>query len=287
MKKIIATILAIIIAVSALSLIASANAKPFMNWKQFDNQDHDNGNHYAFGHISPGKSNPKYLNSTMVRVDANVTGFGTEKAIGTARAQTKTVVINGTEVHEGASATAIWTTNTSRPINSIRDKGNFTYSFCTAKLVTQNVTGLNIGTSDFFINGTWTVYNVTTTFTVVTDANGDVVSRNHNQNAVALATKAYGELNVTGNWAAFKLSITGVKDVTGKVLAEKITQRGFNSFKIENDQTNTVTPTDIKGIAKAYGSMPGNGNYDQRMDYNFNYKIDITDLATAAANLNL
>jgi hypothetical protein len=40
-------------------------------------------------------------------------------------------------------------------------------------------------------------------------------------------------------------------------------------------------------VAGAYGTMPGYGNYDQRMDYNFNYRIDICDLATAAANINV
>ncbi len=278
MKKIIATLFAIIIAVSALSIVATANAKPFMNWKQFS----DNGHHYAYGHYFQST----HIQSSLVREDGNVTDFGTEKVIGTLRAQTKNVVINDTEFQEGASANAIWTANTSRPINSHKAKGNFTYTFYTARLVNQNVTGLEIGNSNFFINGTWTVYNVTTTLKIITDENGDVISKNQNQNAVALANKAYGELNVTNNGKDFKLSITGVKDLTGKILAQKTTQRDFNPFKIENDDTDTVTSTDVKGIAKAYGAMPGNGNYDQRMDYNFNYKIDITDLSTAAAKLN-
>jgi hypothetical protein len=31
--------------------------------------------------------------------------------------------------------------------------------------------------------------------------------------------------------------------------------------------------------------MPGWGNYDQTMDFNLNYRIDITDVATVAANV--
>jgi hypothetical protein len=31
--------------------------------------------------------------------------------------------------------------------------------------------------------------------------------------------------------------------------------------------------------------MPGWGNFDQKMDFNGNYKIDIADLTTVAANV--
>jgi hypothetical protein len=48
----------------------------------------------------------------------------------------------------------------------------------------------------------------------------------------------------------------------------------------------TVTPADLSSIVNAYGSMPGWGNYDLRMDYCLHYQIDICDLSTAAANLN-
>ena len=38
-----------------------------------------------------------------------------------------------------ASATAIWTTNNSRPISSVRSKENFTYVFYTARLANASV----------------------------------------------------------------------------------------------------------------------------------------------------
>jgi hypothetical protein len=61
----------------------------------------------------------------------------------------------------------------------------------------------------------------------------------------------------------------------------------FNPFSVNNDVTaTTVTKADVASVVSAYGSSPGWGNYDQRMDYNMHYKIDITDLATAAANVN-
>jgi hypothetical protein len=60
----------------------------------------------------------------------------------------------------------------------------------------------------------------------------------------------------------------------------------FNPFMINSGSSTIVTTADLNSVVKAYGSMPGWGNYDQRMDYNFNFKIDICDIATAAANVN-
>jgi hypothetical protein len=59
----------------------------------------------------------------------------------------------------------------------------------------------------------------------------------------------------------------------------------FNPFKITDDLTSSVSKTDLTTVAKCYGNMPGWGNYDQKMDFNFNYRIDIADLATVAANV--
>jgi hypothetical protein len=283
MKRIIAAMLAALIAVSALSLAASAYAMPFMNWNRFTNIGPIR---QRFGMLFPGNSNRTSLQASLVRLEGIATKFGTTNVTGTVLAQARTLVINGTDIRQGSSATAIWTTNTSRPINAIRAKENFTYSFYAARLVTPQIAGLNVDVNDFYLNGTWTVYNVTTTFNINTDASGNVIGFNRNQNAVALATQKYGELTVTGNWATFTLSITGVEALTGSVHAQRITQRMFNPFIIGTGDSTAVTPSDVASIASAYGAMPGYGNYDQRMDYNFNYRIDICDLATAAANVN-
>lgn len=233
MKKILAVILAVMITVSALSLAASAYAMPFMNWNRFRK---------GFGMLFPGNSNKS---ASLVRVDGIVTKFGAANTTGTILMQTRTLVINGTDIRQGSSATAIWTTNTSRPINAFKAKGNFTYSFYAARLVTPDVAGLAIKGNDFYLNGTWTVFSISATFTITTDASGNIVGFNRNQNGVALATQKYGELAVNGNWATFKLSITDVDALTGPVHAQRITQRMFNPFKINSDDSATVSPSDV------------------------------------------
>jgi hypothetical protein len=274
MKKMIAAILLAVIAVAGLSIASSVSAMPFMNWRMFPNM--------------PSNSHGSRLQQSFVRWDGFVTEWGTTSVTGAIQAQSRTMVFNDSSTRQGASATALWTTNTSRPISALRDRENFTYTFYAARLTNASVSGLNIGSNDFFLNGTWSVYNVTTTFTINTDVNGTVTGFHHDQDATALATNAYGELTVNNNWADFTLAINGVTPLTGSVHRQMTRSMQFNPFIIGDDSANptTVTKADVSNIGQAYGAMPGWGNYDQRMDYNFNYKIDITDLATAAANVN-
>lgn len=264
-------ILAAIFAVGILSSVASAYAMPFMRWKMFPN--------------GPGKGPMFATQQSSVRVDGITNERDTTNVTGTIQAQSRTVIINGS-ARQGAAAAALWTTNTSRPIGALRNKENFTYTFYTARLVNASTASLNVTGYSFFLNGTWNVYKVETTFTINTDSAGNIVGFNNNQNAVALATNAYGEFTVPGGGRNFTLAITGVKPLTGFVHFQRITTKMFNPFRIGSDTSTTVTPSDVASVASAYGSMPGYGNYDQNMDYNFNYRIDICDLATAAANLN-
>jgi hypothetical protein len=273
MKKLIAIVLVAIIAVSALSLAASAYAMPFMHWKDFSDM--------------PGNSHRTAVQQNFIRMDGHVTKLGTTNVTGTIEAQSRTVVLNSTTSRQGSSASLIWTTNTSRAISSYRTRENFTYTFYTANLVNASVASLNVTGASFFLNGTWNVYQVNTNFTVTTNSAGDITGFNRNQNAVALAIKAYGELKVASSGNNFTLTITGVSVLTGQVHVQRITTKMFNPFIVNNDESvATVTKADVASIKSAYGSSPGWGNYDQRMDYNFNYKVDICDLATAAANIN-
>lgn len=277
MKKILATILIAVIAISALALVASANAMPFMNWKMFPNMPRN------------GNINNPPIQQSFVRWNGPITEWGTTSVLGEVQAQSRTIVLNDTTTRQGASATALWTTNTSRPIAAFRDRENFTYTFYAAKLTNASVSGLNINGNDFFFNGTWSVFRINTTFTINTDDTGAVIGFHHSQDATAIVTKAYGELTVTGNWATFTLKINGVDPLTGSVHRQMTRSMQFNPFKVNDDDAlnpTTVTSQDVSLVAQSYGAMPGYGNYDQRMDYNFNYKIDIADLATAAANVN-
>jgi hypothetical protein len=279
MKRTKAIVITAIIAVFALSLVATANAMPFMNWKNNRNNDNRDNN--------MGGSHRIATQQNFVRVNGGITKWGTKNVNGSMESQSRTLIVDSTNSKTGSSATAIWTTNTTRALSAYRTKENFTYTFYTANLVNLNVSSLDENGYSFFLNGTWNVFNVTSTFTITTNSAGDITSFNRNQNGVALATKAYGELQISSNANTFTLKINGVDQLTGPVHVQRITSKYFNPFRINNDDSaSIVTKADVSTVVSSYGSSPGWGNYDQRMDYNFNGKIDITDLATVAANVN-
>jgi len=269
-KRFIISLLAIL-AISALTLTATAYAMPFMNWNS-----------------TPSISNRMTMvQQSCVRMDGVITTWGSNNVLGGIQAQSRTLVINSTKTVQGFSASAIWTTNSSRPIASIRLRENFTYSFYTARLVNGSFSALDYNGDSFFLNGTWNVWNLTETFTITTDSSGAILSVNSNQKAVPLATNATGNLAVSLNWSSFTLSVTGVDPLSGKVVAELTSSKMFNPFMTDIGSSTTVTKADLSKIVDAYGSAPGWGNYDVRYDYCAHNTIDIFDLTTAAANLNV
>jgi hypothetical protein len=284
MKKAIAAILIAIFAVSAFSAVSIAVARPFLSWNSMNIGRQDEGKGFGMG-MGNGIRNQLPTQQSFVRIDGRIIKFGDANVTGTIQAQSRTVVVNGT-TRQGSSVTAMLT-NSSKPMAGPRDKQNFTYTVYTAKLVNASTASLNTTGYSFFLNGTWNVFQVTTNYTVVTDSSGNILSFNRNTNGVAVATGAYGELKVASTGSNFTLTITGVNALTGLVHVQRISSMMFNPFTINNDVTSTtVTKADVASVVSAYGSSPGWGNYDQRMDYNMHYKIDITDLATAAANVN-
>ncbi|MCW4005495.1 MAG: hypothetical protein NWF04_02690 [Candidatus Bathyarchaeota archaeon] len=271
MKKIIAVVLVAVLAVGSAGFLATAQAAPFMNW--------NNGNHN--GNMLHGGAH-----QNAVRLTGVITEWGTTEVTGSVTAQSRTVVVDTTNARQGSTATAVWTTSDSRPIDALRTAENFTYTFYSARLVNAGEVSLDTDGYASLLTGEWNVFEMTTAFTVITDADGNIVSFDRNQHADALATNVYGELAVAENGNTFTLNITGIDQLSGTVRMHHITNRLFNPFKLGDDTSTAVTPTELATMAHAYGAMPGWGNYDQSMDYNFDYKIGICDITTAAANMN-
>ncbi|MBN1245072.1 hypothetical protein JXA31_05720 [Candidatus Bathyarchaeota archaeon] len=272
MKKALAVVLLAVIAISSLSfVVASANASGPANrgwgWK-------------AGSWMRKGAAIP--FQRSWVRLNGIVEMWGTQEVNGSLSVNARTVYSDEV-THETAFATAIWsnTTNT-------RQRGNFSYSFYVARLVDANVTALNLENVDFFVNGTWNVFNVTMQQTIIKSGDlesGYTVDRQTKTAIDPIANKAYGELNVTDNWTKFVLSIEGVDELNGVVTRAGMRQMIFNKFKVSEDGTDKVCRTDLTVLAGIYGARPGWGSYDSNMDFNCDYKIDITDLTTVASNV--
>jgi len=275
MKSKFGIILLAILAVSSLTFMASAYATPFLSSTTVPNS--------TASVTSISRNSVRMYGS----INSWLTTPGPTPVMGSIEVLCRTLVGLKNTVQDFA-ASAIWTTNITRPLAAVRTRENFTYTFYTARLVEGNFSALDYNGNAFFLNGTWNVWNLTETFTIVTDTTGNVISINSNLNAVPLATDALGNLTVPSEtWSTFSLAITNVPTLTGNVIFHAIISATFNPFMLGTDSSSTtVTRSDLNSIISAYGSVPGWGNYNINMDYCLHYKIDICDLATAAANLN-
>jgi len=277
MKKALAIVLVAIIGISGLSFavaFASADGSDSRGWG------------WAVGSwLRRGINAP--VQRSWVRLNGIIKTWDSQEVNGSLSVNARTTGFEGEVLREAALVTAIWSNTT-----NFRQRGNFSYSFYVARLVDVNVTALNFENVDFFLNGTWNVFNVSISQTVITS--GDLeshytVDRQTKRDIEPIATEADGELNVTGNvtgnWTEFLLSIDGVGELNGVVTRARIKQTMFNKFKVSEDGTDKVTRIDLSILAKNYGAMPGWGSFNSNMDFNCNYKIDIADLATVAANV--
>jgi hypothetical protein len=265
--------ISILLVSSIAVLIESVAAKP---------NNHNNNGMGIVKNIISHISN-RLNQSNWIRLNGNISQWGTTDVRGTLQTQTVTSTHETTGSKQFSTATAMWTTNASRAIQSVQTRENFTYTFYVARLSNASVSTLNANTTtnEYFLNGTWTVSKIESTITVYTSENG-TVTRVHRDQDVA-PTEAYGELSISGN--QFTLSIDGQDQLSG-IVYRSVTRSWFNPFKMNDDtNTNAVTRTDIKTIAKCYGAMPGWGNYNSNMDFNENYRVDIADISTVAANM--
>jgi Tfp pilus assembly protein PilE len=225
----------------------------------------------------------RLVEKSWIKINGYISEWGTTKVNGVLQTQARTALLKSDDTRQLASATATWTTNNTRPINSVKSKENFTYTFYVARLSNASVSTLSTGKDNYFLNGTWNVYTVVSTITVTTNANNQIV--NVHRESDTSVKQAYGELSITDNWSKFNLTITGQDTLTGSVFRSMTRQVQFNPFKVLEDTNVKVTRADIGEVFKCYRAMPGWGSYDSRMDFNNNFKIDITDLSTVASNL--
>jgi hypothetical protein len=165
-------------------------------------------------------------------------------------------------------------------------KEDFTNVFYEARLVNGLVSKLVAGSSteDYVLSGTWNLFTVTTKVTFTKNDEGKIIGVHRTMDKSV--EKVDGELVVTDNWTKFTLSLTGIDALTGSVARSIIRQTAFNPFKVTEDATtNFVTKADVAAVIRAYGAMPGHGNYNPRMDFRGHFKVDITSLSTVASNI--
>jgi hypothetical protein len=218
------------------------------------------------------------VEQTWVRMRGLVTHYGATPVFGGLWAHARMVDVNDS-YREWAGSHAIWS-DAPKHINCTEPPTeNFTYILYAAKLVNSSMIELNYLEYNFYISGVWNVDKVT--FAYYVDENGELVS--YSWTIEPVVTGAEGELRVLQSWTRFELAITGVDLISGIVVHYAIGHMEIKIGDINSD--NMVNIKDLVGVAKKYGAMPALGNYEFEMDFNADYKIDIGDLTTLAANI--
>ena len=256
------SVVAILLAILAISSLSAA-----ISFAKADDS-------VASADMSAASTDVSILRS-WVRLNGKITQWGSTPVNGSISVQAGALRVNDTLARASVKASAVWNNGTAKPT------GNFTYTYYAANLVFAQKVRRNYEGNNFFLNGTWVVSNVTVTNTVIT--NNGLISRHHDVNTVTI--KAVGQLNVTDNWTKFTLTINGIETLSGLVHRVMTSTVQVNVCKVADDGDTKVTIKDVLIVVRAYGAMPGMKFYDQKLDFNLHYKIDITNLATVAANV--
>ena len=114
----------------------------------------------------------RMASASWVRINGNVNLWGTDSVHGQLQTQARAAVLRNSDTKELTSATAIWTANTSRPIQSVRAKENFTYVFYVARIPNASISTASVSVGSYFLNGTWNFAKVTSAVTIITNETG-------------------------------------------------------------------------------------------------------------------
>jgi len=222
---------------------------------------------------------------TLVRLVGPVTQYGNENVTGWISA--RAVITNTSQT---AKVHIFWmpmppiTPGRSTPLST-----NFTYSFYHAMLISASKVAVNYTGYEFYVNGTWTVENVTFTY-----------SGQHfddcRQNVTVVKTNATGQLMVSG--VNFTVSIAGFNDLTGPVWRLDIWHVSIAAWCLDGDVSGPngvpdgkVDIYDLVAVARHIGETPGFGqgscNLQQveQYDVNYDFQVNVYSLVTVAAEI--
>jgi hypothetical protein len=231
------------------------------------------------------------VQANWIRLKGPITSSDSTPVTGLLQVTARSATLQSSETRDLTSAVAIWTKD-SRPIDAMKAKESFSYTFYSARLLRDQASTIETKSegNTYTITGSWNVATVTSSVTITKNEAGEItnVQRKSETN---VEPKVSGTLVVTA-MNTFTLTLTGEDTLTLTGLVNRYVNRQmqFNPFKITDDSignvaSNTVTREDIKAVTKCYGAMPGWGSYDTRMDFNNNYRVDIADISTIAANM--
>jgi len=203
---------------------------------------------------------PEQLQVTWFLMKGRITSYGGEQAFGgiIAHARMRPLMEQWANVH-GLFALQ-------EPLGGNR-------SFHVFRLV--NVSEIGYEGNGLSITGLWNVYNVTITH----------YDDEFNLNIKIIVENGSGRLDANLDQWNFTLGIDKMKQIDGVIIFyhlafRKLFERGIPLGDFNSD--GKVNMVDVGRVAKAYGAMLGRPQYDFDLDVNFNFAIDMRDVATVA-----
>ena len=240
------------------------NASGNVFWVKFGIEKPDSelksGKYKANGTLSLDikEAPPEQLEVTWVLMKGNITSYGERKALGGIVAHARM----GPMMKQWANVHGLFTLQETLTGNR---------SFYVFKLV--NVLEVDYD-GDLHIDGLWNVLNVT-----ITHYDGEF-----NLNTKLIVENDTGQLEVYLSQENFTLSIKGMEqEIRGDIVFyhlmfhELFKERGVPPGDFNRDRK--VDIMDVGRVAKAYGSTLGRQGYDFDLDIEFNYVIDVMDVA--------
>jgi PKD repeat protein len=155
---------------------------------------------------------------------------------------------------------------------SSKDGQKSTYSFYAVRLTDASIVELDYSGCDFYVSGTWDVYNITW------------VNQNH-KNATwtleVMVDDENGTLCVSNAWKNFTIAINGIEPIDGRVIVRIVKTKGaIPQGDINWDRK--VNIVDVAAVGKAYGAVPGTLHFDFELDLDNNFQINVVDVAIVA-----
>jgi hypothetical protein len=224
------------------------------------------------------------LQYTLVHLVGPVTKYGSENATGWINADGMI-----TNVTQAAKAHVFWMPTPKITPGPTPKSTNFTYSFYAASLINASTVSLNYTGYEFYVSGTWKVYNVTFTYY-------GQQFKQFKENVTVVAQNATGDLAVSS--LNFTVSIAGFDKVNGSVWRLDIYHATVPEWNLEGDVTGPnglpqgkVTLYDLVAVAKHIGETPGCGQGScnlqevEQYDVNFDFQVDVYSLVTVASEM--
>jgi hypothetical protein len=147
-----------------------------------------------------------------------------------------------------------------------------TYSFYAVRLTDTSIVELDYSGCDFYVSGTWDVYNITW------------ANQNHKNSTWTLEVMVDdedGTLCVSDAWKNFTIAINGMEPIDGRVIARIVKTKGaIPQGDINWDRK--VNIVDVAAVGKAYGAVPGTLHFDFELDLDSNFQINVVDIAIVA-----